>query len=62
MKERTTEGKKGLFDHLPNYVCNNTQVVFAQNQLENMQMRTTALHLYAEAGQKKKVHCGTFLF
>lgn len=43
-------GKKCLFDHLPNYVCNNTQVVFAQNQLENMQIGTAVLHLYAEPG------------
>lgn len=62
VKERTMEEKKDLFDHLPNYVCNNTQVVFARNQLENMQISTAVLHLYAEPGQKKKVHCGTFLF
>lgn len=45
--------KKCLFDHLPNYVCNNTQVVFAQNQLENMQIGTAVLYLYAEPGQEK---------
>lgn len=27
-----------------------------------MQIGTATLHPYAESGQKKKVHCGAFLF
>lgn len=27
-----------------------------------MQIGNAALHLYAEPGHKKKVHCGAFLF